>query len=134
MARKRHAATACLFAWWRPRIGGCPREGDGHVSRADGDTGWCRVRGGTRRRIENRWAGDYIGRARIEKPGNVPVRFEIPYDTSRIVQNHQCGAGSHSSGVRRPLHSRPSAPTTPLSGTSTTAANGCMRANRACPN
>jgi hypothetical protein len=44
------------------------------------------------------------------------------------------GAGSHSSGVRRPLHSRPSAPTTPLSGTSTTAANGCMRANRACPN
>ena len=78
--------------------------------------------------------GDYIARARIEKPGNVPVRFEIPYDTSRIVQNHQCGAGSHSSGVRRPLHSRPSAPRTPLSGTSTTAPNGCMRANRACPN
>ena len=32
---------------------------------------------------------DGIGRARIEKPGNVPIRFEIPYDTSRIVQSHR---------------------------------------------
>ena len=34
-------------------------------------------------------AADVIGRARIEKPGNVPIRFEIPYDTSRIVRNHR---------------------------------------------
>src|SRR5262245_32467865 len=32
---------------------------------------------------------DVIGRARIEQPGNVPIRFEIPYDTSRIVQSHR---------------------------------------------
>ena len=34
-------------------------------------------------------SADVIGRARIEKPGNVPIRFEISYDTSRIVQNHR---------------------------------------------
>jgi copper homeostasis protein (lipoprotein) len=32
---------------------------------------------------------DVIGRARIEKPGNVPIRFEIQYDSSRIVQSHR---------------------------------------------
>jgi uncharacterized lipoprotein YbaY/heat shock protein HslJ/uncharacterized lipoprotein NlpE involved in copper resistance len=32
---------------------------------------------------------DVLGRARIEKPGNVPIRFEIQYDSSRIVQNHR---------------------------------------------
>ena len=34
-------------------------------------------------------AADVIGRARIEKPGNVPIRFEITYDTSRIVASHR---------------------------------------------
>jgi len=32
---------------------------------------------------------DVIGRARIEKPGNVPIRFEIQYDSSRIVESHR---------------------------------------------
>jgi uncharacterized lipoprotein YbaY len=29
-------------------------------------------------------AAEVIGRARVENPGNPPIRFEIPYDTSRI--------------------------------------------------
>jgi uncharacterized lipoprotein YbaY len=32
---------------------------------------------------------DVIGRARIEKPGNVPIRFEIQYDSSQIVQSRR---------------------------------------------
>lgn len=33
--------------------------------------------------------GPVIGRARIEKPGNPPIPFEIPYDPSRIDPSHQ---------------------------------------------
>src|SRR5262245_3978487 len=32
---------------------------------------------------------EVIGRAHIDKPGNVPIRFEIPYDTSRIVHSRR---------------------------------------------
>jgi putative lipoprotein len=32
---------------------------------------------------------EVIGQARIERPGNPPIRFEITYDPSRIVSNHR---------------------------------------------
>jgi copper homeostasis protein (lipoprotein) len=33
---------------------------------------------------------EIIGQARIEQPGNPPIRFEITYDPSRIVSSHRC--------------------------------------------
>ena len=32
---------------------------------------------------------EVIGQARIEQPGNPPIRFEITYDPSRIVSSHR---------------------------------------------
>jgi uncharacterized lipoprotein YbaY len=32
---------------------------------------------------------EIIGQARIEQPGNPPIRFEITYDPSRIVSSHR---------------------------------------------
>jgi copper homeostasis protein (lipoprotein) len=31
-----------------------------------------------------------VGSVRIEKPGQVPIRFEIPYDPAHIDQSHSC--------------------------------------------
>jgi uncharacterized lipoprotein YbaY/heat shock protein HslJ len=32
---------------------------------------------------------EVIGQARIERPGNPPIRFEIPYDPARIISSHR---------------------------------------------
>jgi uncharacterized lipoprotein YbaY len=32
---------------------------------------------------------EVIGRARIENPGNPPIRFTIDYDSTRIHSNHR---------------------------------------------
>jgi copper homeostasis protein (lipoprotein) len=32
---------------------------------------------------------EVIGQARIERPGNPPIRFEITYDPARIISNHR---------------------------------------------
>ena len=34
-------------------------------------------------------AAEVIGQARIERPGNPPIRFEITYDPARIISSHR---------------------------------------------
>ncbi len=34
---------------------------------------------------------DVLGHVRLESPGQVPIRFEIPYDASRILETHSYG-------------------------------------------
>ena len=59
---------------------------------------------------------EVIGRARVENPGNPPIRFEIPYDTSRIDPPPELyGAGADSGGGETVLPHRP-APPGPQSG------------------